>query len=95
MTDDAGTYRFDNLPEGTYTVTVTMDGFLAAVRDGVVVRTGDTQTIDVILDIAPFAQRVEVVGVAPLLGATLDARRVPAVVSVVICSDRLIGPAPL
>ena len=56
-------------------------------REGVVLAAGDTQTADVQLDVAPFAQQVDVVGVAPLPGTGVSRNRVPAAVFVVRAAE--------
>ena len=70
-TGEAGLYRFDLLPVGTYQVQTTMAGFATATFENVGVFVGQTTTIDV--NLAPSAQAttvtVESTG-APLVDTT-------------------------
>ena len=81
-----GAYRFPALAAGTYVVTVATAGFRTARRTGVAVAAGETRTVDVQLAVAPFAQRVDVVGVAPV-GDGVSRERIPATVSVLTASE--------
>jgi PKD repeat protein len=57
-TDGQGHYRLQNLPAGTYSLTVSKTGFAAATQTGVEVVEGDTTSVDVILvQAAPGAIR--------------------------------------
>jgi outer membrane receptor protein involved in Fe transport len=59
-TGEAGTYRFDLLPPGTYTVKVLMTGFRAVVFGDVGVAVGQTTTIDATLSPSSKAETVTV-----------------------------------
>ena len=68
-TDERGSFRFLNVNPGSYTVTVTMDGF-GAREVTVNVNVGRTSTIDVVLPLARTAEEVMVRGEAPLIDKT-------------------------
>lgn len=65
-TNEEGSYHVQFLLPGTYTVTVTSEGFNTAVREGVEVRVGDKLTLDVEMEVG-FVDTVTVVASAPLL----------------------------
>ncbi len=81
-----GAYRLPALAPGTYAVTVATAGFRTARRTGVAVAAGEARTVDVQLAVAPFAQRVDVVGVAPV-GDGVSRERIPATVSVLTAGE--------
>ena len=82
-TDASGRYRFLDLPSGTYTVVFSLDGFQTERREQIVVPAGRPETQDAELGIATLTERVEVVGLTPLLGAEIDRDLIPATVSVI------------
>ncbi len=59
-TNDAGQYRFDLLPAGTYTITVTMPGFATAVFENVGVAVSQNTNIDVSLSPSSQQQTITV-----------------------------------
>ena len=79
-TDTGGAYELALAP-GTYVVTFSRSAFETARRADVGVAAGDSRQLDVTLEIASFAEQVDVVGVTPLAGAGIDRERVPAVIS--------------
>ena len=81
-----GAYRLPALAPGTYAVTVATAGFRTARRTGVAVAAGAARTVDLQLAVAPFAQRVDVVGVAPV-GDGVSRERIPATVSVLTAGE--------
>ena len=81
-----GAYRFPALATGTYVVTVATPGFRTGRRTGVTVAAGEARTVDLQLAVAPFAQRVDVVGVAPV-GDGVSRERIPATVSVLTAGE--------
>ena len=82
ITDTTGTYQASPLAAGDYTVDVTLVGF-QTVRETVSLGDASSATLDIQLDIAALTEQVNVVGVTPLLGATIGRERLPATVSVV------------
>ena len=87
ISDQTGAYRFASLLPGAYRVTFAIPGFQQQQHDGIVVRAGTVRVLSVQLVLAPLVQRVDVVGVAPLLGAGVRRDRLPAAVSVVESGD--------
>ena len=84
ITDGTGAYRFDRIAEGRYTLVVELSGFRTERRSDIDIRAtaGTTTTIDVRLVLAPFAQQVDVVAVAPLLGGGVSREKIPVTVHV-------------
>ncbi len=82
-----GVYEVTPLAPGVYTIIVSLSGFEGQRREDVTLGVGETRTLDVRLVLAPFAERVDVVGVAPLPGAGVGRDRVPATVSVIEAAD--------
>ena len=52
VTSETGSYRFAELPIGTYTVTFEIGGFQTLVRENVILQSGATQTINAELGLA-------------------------------------------
>ena len=67
LTNASGAYNFPDVPIGTYNVAVTLTGFQTYVRSNIVVISGQTVTIDVVLTVGQTTQRVEVTSAAPLM----------------------------
>lgn len=67
VTNEKGQYRFLSLPSGTYTVKAEMPGMRTLVREGIIVRSGGTVTLDLILEPSPQEQTVVVTGQAPIV----------------------------
>ena len=82
ITDATGSYRLASLPPGAYTVRFAFPGF-ETVEESVDLAAGDVRVLSAELAISPFAQQVDVVGVAPGLGGGVDRRRIPGAVSVI------------
>lgn len=70
LSNDAGLYVFVNLPPGTYTLTSELQGFKRYVNKGIVVRVGDTLTINIALETGDIATEVVVSAAAPLIDVT-------------------------
>jgi hypothetical protein len=66
-TDVDGSYRFLALPPGTYNLLFELAGFQGLNREGVVVSTGSTFTIDASLQIATVAETITVTGESPVV----------------------------
>jgi len=82
-TNDSGNYTAPSLPSGEYEVSVQMQGFKRGVRSGITLQVNQKAQVNVHLEIGQVAERVEVVGEAPLvdtgsatLGAVIENRRV-------------------
>lgn len=69
ISDARGSFRFNNVNPGSYTLTINMDGF-GAKEVAVIVNVGRTSTIDVVLPLARTAEQVMVRGAAPLVDKT-------------------------
>lgn len=66
-TNDQGYYRAAGLPPGTYSLTTTLQGFKSVKREGLILRAGQTLTIDLQLDIASVEETVTVIGESPIV----------------------------
>ncbi len=69
ITNDAGSYRFDLLSAGVYTIRVTKQGFSSLVET-VELLVGQTATVNATLDPGAVATIIEVTGSAPLVDLT-------------------------
>ena len=70
VTDSTGAYRFPSLPPGEYTLRTELAGFQANVREGIVVRVGQTTSLDLSLRVAGLSESVTVKGESPLVDTT-------------------------
>ena len=82
-TNRTGDFLLTYLVPGTYTLSVTYEGFREFVREGIPIRIGDRVTVDVILQPGSVTERVVVDAKAPLLeqasasmGQVIDTRRI-------------------
>ena len=69
-TDTAGYYRFANLPPGTYSISVTAEGFALVKREGLIIEVGHLPTIDFNLQVGSTTTVVEVTGQSPEIDVT-------------------------
>ena len=69
-TDNAGFYRFANLPPGAYTVTVAAPGFTSLKQTGINLEVGKLPTLDLKLTVGGVEQTVEVSSEAPVVDVT-------------------------
>jgi hypothetical protein len=67
VTDGDGQYRIVTLPIGTYTVSASLPGFSASRREGIVLTTGFTATINLELRIGEIQETVTVTGDSPVV----------------------------
>ena len=67
VADAAGAYHFTAVPSGTYTITVTMDGFRSFDRRGVPVTLNSTARVDAKLEVGQLTETVSVSAESPLL----------------------------
>src|SRR5580704_15242523 len=64
LTNSKGYYRFPGLAVGRYTVTVTDTGFKTKVIEDVILRVGETRTLDVRMEVGALADKIDVVATA-------------------------------
>src|SRR6266851_4010133 len=67
VTDSTGYYRLNNLPPGTYVITVELPGFSTHKREGVLMRAGLTFAIDIELTMGAVSETITVSGESPML----------------------------
>ncbi len=67
VTNAAGAYNFPSLDPGTYRVEVGLPGFNSYTRDGLILTTGQSITVDAALDVAGVSETVTVTGESPML----------------------------
>ncbi len=67
VTNAAGAYNFPSLDPGTYRVEVSLPGFNSYTRDGLLLATGQSITVDAALDVAGVSETVTVTGESPML----------------------------
>ncbi len=81
-TNSKGYYRFPGLAVGRYTLTTSGSGFKTKVIEDVILRVGQTHTIDVQLGVGAINEQIEV-------KATTEADRVSAEAATVIDTDQI------
>ena len=82
-TNEAGYYRVQLLPLGTYSVSAEIPGFTRFAQDGVVLTAGSTARVDVTLNLGQMQETVTVSSDSPVvqpakieLGRVLDSREI-------------------
>ena len=70
VTDASGSYRVPSLQPGEYTVRVELAGFSQIVREGVVVRAGQTTPLEFQMRVGGLTESVTVQGESPLVDTT-------------------------
>jgi len=66
-TTSAGAYTLPYLPAGTYSIRVSAPGFRTATQENVILRVGQTQTLNVTLEVGAVTEEVTVSAAPPLL----------------------------
>ena len=69
-TDSSGYFHFTNLPPGTYTLTVSAQGFQTYKRSGLGIDVGRLPNLDIALQVGSEATTVQVTGEAPIIDTT-------------------------
>jgi hypothetical protein len=67
ITDESGSYRFLNMPIGTYTVKFELPGFKTLIREGIIVQAGVSTNLNPQLEVATVAETVTVTGESPVV----------------------------
>jgi hypothetical protein len=71
--DAAGFYTIPNLAPGSYTLTVSADGFSTAIRSDFTLTVGESRELNITLQVGQVSQKVEVTGEAPAVETTSSA----------------------
>jgi len=69
VSDAEGTYRFENLPVGAYTVTFTLSGFSTLKREGIRIEVGRSLELGVTMAVGAVEQSITVTGDSPVVDA--------------------------
>ncbi|MEZ5290803.1 MAG: TonB-dependent receptor [Vicinamibacterales bacterium] len=70
VTDEAGLYRLNNLPPGTYVLQAELPGFAIVRREGILVRAGATFAIDIEMKLSAVQETITVTGESPMIEAS-------------------------
>jgi hypothetical protein len=73
VTNEVGAYQLVDLRPGTYSITFTLPGFATFRRDGVILPTGFTATINAEMKIGELAETITVTGESPVVDVTTAA----------------------
>jgi len=74
VTDGNGVYRLLALPPGTYTITFSLQGFTAVVRDGIALGVEQSLAVDISMKPGAIEAEILVVGQSPLIDVRSTAR---------------------
>lgn len=64
VTNDAGLYRIPNLPPGRYEVKAELTGFKTSLNTGILLTVGQTQRVNIVMEVGEIQETVVVTGVA-------------------------------
>ena len=67
VTDNAGSYRIENLRPGDYVVTFALNGFRSVKRDGITLPASFTATVNAELSVGQLEESITVTGESPLV----------------------------
>ncbi len=65
VTDQEGRYSFGDLPDGTYTLTFTLPGFVEATRSDVAFPAAAASPVDIVMRVAPLARTITIMRPRP------------------------------
>ena len=74
VTDANGVYRLLALPPGTFTITFTLQGFSAVVREGIALGVEQALAVDIAMKPSAIEAQITVIGKAPLIDVKSAAR---------------------
>jgi Carboxypeptidase regulatory-like domain len=89
LTNLEGRYSFGDLPDGTYTVTFTLPGFVETTRSDIVLPEAAESPLDVVMRVGQLAETITILR-GPLPGVRLNPKEPPAAT----CSMRVIPVDP-
>src|SRR5688572_28119805 len=75
ITDNAGQYRIENLPPGTYSLTYSLAGFTTVKRDGVELSGAGVLTINSDMRVGGIQETITVTGESPVVDTQTSTRR--------------------
>jgi outer membrane receptor protein involved in Fe transport len=67
ISDESGFYRFPSVLPGTYSLTASLAGFSTAKIENIVIRVGQTATLEIQLSVSGVAENVQVTSEAPMI----------------------------
>jgi hypothetical protein len=68
VTDGEGRYSFQDLPDGTYTLTFALPGFVEATRSDIVLPAADASPLDIIMRVGALEETITLTGLRPAAG---------------------------
>ena len=70
VSDETGLYRLNNLPPGDYVIVAELTGFATTRRENILVRAGQTFTLDIQMGLSTLAETITVSGDSPMIEST-------------------------